>query len=82
MAVVKSIADKVAVMERGKVVEVGDVYEVFAHPKQPITQKFVQSSSSLGNITKLIENDEVAAVDTPEKKLIKLTFTRESVDNA
>ena len=82
MAVIKSIADKVAVMERGKVVEVGDVYEVFAHPKQPITQKFVQSSSSLGNITKLIENDEVAAVDTPEKKLIKLTFTRESVDNA
>ena len=56
--------------------------KVFAHPKQPITQKFVQSSSSLGNITKLIENDEVAAVDTPEKKLIKLTFTRESVDNA
>ena len=82
MAVIKSIADKVAVMENGKVVEAGDVYEVFAHPSQPITKKFVQSSSSLGNITKLIENDEVTPVDAPDRKLIKLTFTRTSVGDA
>ena len=82
MSVIKTIADKVAVMENGKVVEEGDVYEVFAHPTQPITKKFIQSSSSLGNITKLIEDEEVVPEDTPEKKLVKLTFTRNSVGDA
>ena len=39
MAVIKEICDRVAVMENGKIVEEGDVYDVFANPKQPITKK-------------------------------------------
>lgn len=38
MAVIKEICDRVAVMENGKIVEEGDVYDVFANPKQPITK--------------------------------------------
>ena len=55
MAVVKSICSKVAVMENGRVVEQGDVYKVFSAPQAPITRKFVDSSSGLGRINKLIE---------------------------
>ena len=33
MAVIKSIADRVAVMEEGKVVEEGSVYDIFSDPK-------------------------------------------------
>ena len=43
MAVVKSICDRVAVMENGHVVEEGDVYEVFSNPQQAITKKFVNT---------------------------------------
>ena len=41
MEVVKYICDRVAVMENGKVVESGEVYEVFARPQHPATRRFV-----------------------------------------
>lgn len=43
MDVIKDLADEVAVMEAGRVVERGDVLDVFVHPKQPITRDFVGS---------------------------------------
>ena len=79
MSVIKSIANRVAVMENGKVVEEGDVYDIFANPKEEITKKFINSSSALSNITKLIENKTIVPADS---KLVKLTFTRDSVGNA
>ncbi|QPK83613.1 methionine ABC transporter ATP-binding protein [Corynebacterium qintianiae] len=56
MEVVRSIADKVAVMEGGKVVEYGSVYEVFSNPRTQVAQRFV--STSLRNTP-----DEVEARD-------------------
>ena len=44
MDVVKHICDRVAVMEHGKVVELGEVYSVFADPQHPASQKFVGTS--------------------------------------
>ncbi len=44
MSVVSSIAQRVCVMETGKVVEAGNVYSVFARPQQPITRTFVASA--------------------------------------
>ena len=79
MSVIKSIANRVAVMENGKVVEEGDVYDIFANPKEEITKKFINSSSALSNITKLIENKTIIPTDS---KLVKLTFTRDSVGSA
>ena len=79
MSVIKSIANRVAVMENGKVVEEGDVYDIFANPKEEITKKFINSSSSLSNITKLVENKTIIPRDS---KLVKLTFTRDSVGSA
>ena len=82
MAVIKSIADKVAVMENGKVVEQGEVYQVFADPKQPITRKFVEASTGLAKIEKLIENKMVDIAEKDTRKLIRLTFTKDSVGEA
>ncbi len=41
MQVVKQIADRVAVMEAGKVVEEGSVIDVFTRPQQPITKSLI-----------------------------------------
>ncbi|MFD6178621.1 MULTISPECIES: methionine ABC transporter ATP-binding protein [unclassified Isoptericola] len=41
MEVVRSICHRVAVMEHGKVVEVGDVYDVFSAPRADAAQRFV-----------------------------------------
>ncbi|EOW6744626.1 methionine ABC transporter ATP-binding protein [Cronobacter dublinensis] len=45
MHVVRKICDRVAVMEEGRVVEEGDVLQVFTHPQQPITRQFVRQIS-------------------------------------
>jgi D-methionine transport system ATP-binding protein len=43
MDVIRSIADRVAVMQDGEVVETGSVYDVFASPRHPTTSRFVSS---------------------------------------
>ncbi|MEJ5928300.1 methionine ABC transporter ATP-binding protein [Corynebacterium sp. H128] len=57
MDVVRSIGDKVAVMESGKVVEYGTVHEVFSNPQTPVAQRFV--ATSLRNTPDLVEADEL-----------------------
>ncbi|RMI08887.1 methionine ABC transporter ATP-binding protein [Cellulomonas triticagri] len=41
MSVVSYLCNRVAVMEHGKVVESGDVYDVFARPQQAVTRRFI-----------------------------------------
>jgi D-methionine transport system ATP-binding protein len=42
MHVIRKICDRVAVMDNGKVVELGPVIQVFKHPKQQMTKEFVK----------------------------------------
>lgn len=44
MNVVRSICHQVAVMEDGRVLEHGPVYNVFAHAKEPATKRFISST--------------------------------------
>ncbi|MGI3449579.1 methionine ABC transporter ATP-binding protein [Citrobacter arsenatis] len=71
MHVVRKICDRVAVMENGKVVEEGDVLNVFTHPQQPITRQFVRQVSLYA------EEDEFNPQLASELGgvVIKLTFT-------
>ncbi|OAN37909.1 methionine ABC transporter ATP-binding protein [Microbacterium sp. H83] len=41
MDVIQTIATKVAVMENGRVIEEGDVFDVFSAPQNPASQRFV-----------------------------------------
>lgn len=43
MEVIKQICNRVAVMEDGQIIESGNVYDIFAHPKTDTTRKFVKS---------------------------------------
>lgn len=43
MEVVSSICDTVVVMEQGRVIEQGPVYDVFSDPREGATRRFVQS---------------------------------------
>ena len=73
MEVVRSIADKVAVMENGRVVEQGSVYEVFSNPQTSVAAKFV--ATSLRNEPDVIETDDLLA---HEGRLFTINLTEES----
>lgn len=49
MSVVKKLADRVAVMEGGRLVEQGTTFEIFANPRHETTRKFVGSVTG-GNV--------------------------------
>ncbi|OAS87670.1 MULTISPECIES: methionine ABC transporter ATP-binding protein [Metabacillus] len=77
MHVIRKICHRVAVMENGEVVEEGDVLDVFKHPKQPITKRFVKQ------VTEPEETNEVVAnllENYPKGKVIQLTFVGESAE--
>ena len=44
MSVVSYLCNRVAVMDAGAVVEQGDVYDIFASPRQPVTRRFIASA--------------------------------------
>lgn len=43
MNVVKEICNRMAIMQQGKVIEEGSVYDVFANPQTELTQEFIES---------------------------------------
>ncbi len=82
MSVIKSICHKVAVMENGKVVEEGEAYDIFANPQAPITKKFVNSTSSLGQLESIISRETDFSPEGNNGILTKLTFVKDSVGEA
>ncbi|MER0071367.1 methionine ABC transporter ATP-binding protein [Corynebacterium sp. KPL2850] len=73
MEVVRSIADKVAVMENGHVVEQGSVYQVFSNPQTAVAAKFV--ATSLRNEPDVVETDDLLV---HEGRLFTINLTEES----
>jgi peptide/nickel transport system ATP-binding protein len=52
LALVSNMADRVAVMQRGKIVETGYCDEFFRHPKHPYTQKLLSALPSMQSCLK------------------------------
>ena len=82
MAVIKEICDRVAVMEHGKVVEEGEVFEVFANPRQEITKAFINTTSALRKIYDLLEENSPVVALKPGEKILKLQYLEKSVSEA
>ncbi len=53
MGVVADLADKVAVMLNGKLVEVGDVNQIFANPQHEYTKKLLNAVPKIGGTRRL-----------------------------
>lgn len=56
MDVVKEICDRMVVMQDGRIVEEGDVYDIFASPQKPLTKEFISSVVSFELPEKILRN--------------------------
>ncbi|KIO67933.1 hypothetical protein B4064_1871 [Caldibacillus thermoamylovorans] len=82
MEVVKEICHRMAIMENGRIVEQGNVYDIFASPKEQLTKEFIQSVVSFdlpkatlrlvkGTLVKLLFRGEVAGEGVVSETLKK-----------
>ena len=76
MAVVKEICDRVAVMEHGRVVEQGEVFNVFVDPRQDITRSFIRTTSNLQKVEELIAADSPVTRLKPGELIIRLSYVQ------
>ena len=82
MNVVKEICTRTAVMENGKVVEEGDVFEIFANPQKPVTRAFVDTTSTLSRINDLLEQNSPLVQLKPGQKILRFKYLERSACEA
>ncbi|WP_223639808.1 methionine ABC transporter ATP-binding protein [Planococcus sp. 4-30] len=76
MGVIREICDKVAVLEAGKVIEQGSVFDIFSNPQQPTTKRFVRSVMNDELPDSLLAQIQAAESDNA---IYRLQFTGTSV---
>ena len=77
MHVIRKICNRVAVIEKGKIVESGPVLDVFRNPQQEITKRFVQQITDSEDTNETIES---LLEKYPDGKVIRLQFIGDSVE--
>ena len=78
MQVVKEICSQVYVMDGGRVVESGDVFQVFSYPQKEITRSFVASTSNLSRIDDLLRDPGHPIRLAPGDYLVRLRYLERS----
>lgn len=73
MGVIKEICDRVAVIQDGRIVEVGTVLDVFSHPKSKTAKEFTRGILNIEIPEQLFKNNEGI-----EGELLKISFIGES----
>ena len=77
MHVIRKICHRVAVMENGKVVEIGPVLDVFKNPQEEITRRFVQQVTEPEETKETIDH----LLDLyPHGRVVQLGFVGESAE--
>ena len=70
MDVIQNLATRVAVMDGGRIVEQGEVFEVFSNPRRPSSQKFVSTV-----VRGVPSPDELASLKSRhEGRIVTLSF--------
>ncbi|GAJ26874.1 methionine ABC transporter [Liquorilactobacillus sucicola DSM 21376 = JCM 15457] len=70
MQVVEDICDEIAVLNKGKIVEQGDVYSIFVNPQAELTKRFINTTSKLNISDSLLNTINL----TEEQRLVKITY--------
>ncbi|WP_218095000.1 methionine ABC transporter ATP-binding protein [Paenibacillus solanacearum] len=76
MDVVKELCHQVAIMNNGRIIEEGAVYDLFADPKQPLTKEFVQNTLEFKLPRKLWDKRD------PNGRIVKVLFRNEAAEQA
>ena len=74
MEVIKEICDRVAVMQKGVVVEEGNIVDVFSAPQAPITKSFIQAADNFEAFSDLVKLNSAITGIKPTQPVWFLTY--------
>lgn len=77
MHVIRKICNKVAVMEKGTIVEKGDTLEIFRNPQQDITKRFVKKETAEDDTEGILQAFQE---ENPNGLIVNLHFTKDSAE--
>jgi D-methionine transport system ATP-binding protein len=81
MHVIKTICTHAAVMDSGRIVERGSVFDIFSNPREQVTKDFIATTSSLHKIYDLIREDSPVVHLEPNQLLAHFSYAgRNTVD--
>lgn len=80
MQIVKDIANRVAVMQNGQLIEEGSVLEIFSHPKEALTQDFISTATGIDEAMVKIEKQDVVENLQAGEKLVQLKYAGHATD--
>lgn len=82
MSVIKEVCDRVAVMEGGRVVESGEVFDVFAAPQEDITRRFIETTGTMHRVQEMIDGDSPILRLSPGELLVRLQYADRNPNTA
>ncbi|MBV0914809.1 methionine ABC transporter ATP-binding protein [Apilactobacillus sp. HBW1] len=80
MDVVKSLCNKVAVMDTGKVVEKGSILEVFSNPKTQLTKDFIDTTNNVREAVNTLSAQERFVELSRNQQLFRLHYIGASTE--
>ncbi|MDR2660757.1 MAG: methionine ABC transporter ATP-binding protein [Lactobacillaceae bacterium] len=80
MDVVKEIANKVAVMQDGEIIERGTTLEIFANPHEDLTKEFINVATGVDDAIEKIKHQNAVQNLKSNQKLVELAYKGDSTD--
>lgn len=82
MAVVKEVCHRVAVMDNGRIVEEGKLYDIFSAPQMEITRRFIDTASNIRKTEDILETDPALLGVDSTHVVARLDFKEDSTREA
>jgi len=80
MQIVKDIANRVAVMQNGRLIEEGSVLDIFSNPQQDLTQDFLPTATGIDDAMDKIEQQEIVKYLASNSLLVQMKYGGTSTD--
>ncbi|GMA69511.1 hypothetical protein GCM10025879_07570 [Leuconostoc litchii] len=80
MQAVKEVANKVAVMQNGEIIERGSLLEIFAQPKQQLTREFIETATNIDKAIETISHEPLVNKLKDGEIFARLSYVGETTD--
>ena len=80
MQAVKEICNHVAVMQKGKIVERGNIEYIFSTPQKKLTQEFINIATNVGPAVEKVTENPSFKLLTQKQQLVQLNFIGHSTE--